>query len=151
MVRFGMVCVCLVFLLPATSHALTYERVADINPGFGGGGAGGLTVYDGDLYFSAKDGIHGNELWRYDPVTGPAMVADIVEGGIYDSGNPSSMTPYDGKLYFSADDGQTGTELSYIEGEYTQTTAIFRVPDPATLTLICAGALGLLASRRRAC
>jgi len=78
-------------------------------------------------------------------------VADIVEGGIYDSGNPSSMTPYDGKLYFSADDGQTGTELSYIEGEYTQTTAIFRVPDPATLTLICAGALGLLASRRRAC
>ncbi|HUU90707.1 MAG TPA: hypothetical protein VM238_05795 [Phycisphaerae bacterium] len=231
-------------------------RLTDIDPGPDAGDPRNMAVYDGDLYFSGKDGVRGNELWRYDPLVVPAgasLVADIVVGGIYDSGNPSNMTPYNGKLYFSADDGsgvgnelwrydvvtdtaalfwninqlpppsggedpeheswpseffeydgilyfaaddgvhgrelwatdgtaawlvldiypgeygsgvggfciydgdlyfsaddgQTGSELAYIQGEYTQTTAIFRLPEPATLTVLTFGALGVLVSRRR--
>ncbi len=228
-------------------------RLTDIDPGLDAGDPRNMAVYDGDLYFSAKDGVTGNELWRYDPATGPELVEDIVPGGIYDSGNPSNMTAYDGKLYFSADggsgagnelwrydvatdtaalfwninqlpppsggedpeheswpsqffeyegllyfaaddgvhgrelwatdgdtawlvldiyageygsgvggfciydgglyfsadDGQTGSEVGYIQGEYTQTTAIFRIPEPATLAMLGCGALGALVSRRR--
>ena len=231
-------------------------RLTDIDPGPDAGDPRHMGVYDGDLYFSGKDGVTGNELWRYDPLVVPAgasLVADIVVGGIYDSGNPSNMTAYNGKLYFSADDGtgpgnelwrydvatdtaalfwninqlpppsggedpeheswpsqffeydgilyfaaddgvhgrelwatdgdaawlvldiypgeygsgvggfciydgdlyfsandgQTGSELGYIQGEYIQTTAIFRIPEPATLTVLTCGVLGVLVSRRR--
>lgn len=228
-------------------------RLTDIDPGLDAGDPRHMGVYDGDLYFSAKDGVTGNELWRYDPATGPELVEDIVPGGVYDSGNPSNMTAYDGKLYFSADDGsgagnelwrydvvtdtaalfwninqlpppsggedpeheswpsqffeyegllyfaaddgvhgrelwatdgdtawlvldiyageygsgvggfciydgdlyfsaddgRTGSEVGYIQGEYTQTTAIFRIPEPATLAMLGCGALGALVSRRR--
>jgi ELWxxDGT repeat protein len=227
-------------------------RLTDIYPGSDAGDVRHMAVYDGDIYCSAKDGIHGNELWRYDPVTGAELVADIEPGGIYDSGDPANMTPYKGKLYFTADDegdagnelwrydvatdtaelfwninqtppptggedpehhswaseffeyngllyfaaddgvhgrelwatdgdtcwlvldimpgeygsgvggfcvwegdlyfaandGQTGSEVGYITGEYTETTAIFRIPEPATLVLLAAGA-GLVGMRRR--
>jgi len=39
--------------------------------------------------------------------------------------------------------------VGYIEGEYTETTAIFRIPEPATLALMALGAAGALLSRRR--
>jgi ELWxxDGT repeat protein len=63
-----------------------------------------FAVFNGQLYFSAYDGVHGRELWRYDG-TAATLAADIGPGGQYSSSNPSGLTVFDGKLYFRADDG----------------------------------------------
>ena len=36
-----------------------------------------LTVFNNELYFGADDGTNGYELWKYDGVNAPSMVADI--------------------------------------------------------------------------
>ena len=66
-------------------------------------------VYDGLLVFRADDGVNGVELWSYDGVNPPAMVADINPGG--DGSYPSSLTEYQGELYFRADNYFNGGEL----------------------------------------
>lgn len=87
-----------------------------------------LTVFNSKLYFSANDGIHGFELWVYDGVNPPTMVADInpdkfvvhedPRGGtlIYGCSYPVDLTVFNSKLYFSADDGTTGRELWVYDG-----------------------------------
>ena len=37
-------------------------------------------VFNNELYFEANDGTNGNELWKYDGVNAPSMVADIRPG-----------------------------------------------------------------------
>ena len=54
--------------------------VADINPNAGSSHPFSLTVFNNELYFRADDGIHGKELWKYDGVNAPSMVADIRSG-----------------------------------------------------------------------
>jgi len=103
-------CVAFAALPVASAGAITYERIADVNPGFGSGGAGDLTVYDGNLYFIANDVPHGrnSELWRYDgSVT--AKAAEIRPGP--EGSGINSLTVYDGKLYFSARDDDGTQEL----------------------------------------
>ena len=76
-----------------------------------------LTAVDGMLYFSARDGQNGVELWKYDPETEEAeLVADINdnvddETSVPESSNPSNLTDVDGVLYFTANDGENGEEL----------------------------------------
>jgi LPXTG-site transpeptidase (sortase) family protein len=72
---------------------------------------GELTAMDGVLYFYANDGVHGYEIWSYDPSSGnpPAILADIAPGS--DHSFPRNFMAMDGVLYFSADDGVHGTEL----------------------------------------
>jgi ELWxxDGT repeat protein len=58
--------------------------VKDINP-TGDGLPVGLTVFNGALYFTATDGVHGRELWKIDGAdAGTEMVQDISPSG--DSG-----------------------------------------------------------------
>ena len=74
------------------------------------------------LYFIANDGIHGKELWKYDPAIDSAMlVYDIFPGlasstyPIGDYYTPSShgnfFTVMNDILYFPANDGIHGREL----------------------------------------
>jgi ELWxxDGT repeat protein len=73
-------------------------------------------VFGGQLYFSAYDGIHGRELWRFDGVSS-SMVADVVPGGQYASFNPSGMTVFKDAIYFNANDGSgAGFELWKYDG-----------------------------------
>ena len=37
-------------------------------------------VFNNELYFEANDGTNGNELWKYDGVNAPSMIADIYPG-----------------------------------------------------------------------
>ncbi len=88
-----------------------------------------LIAYDGALFFNADDGVHGDELWRYDPATGQAaLVADVQIGG--EGSSPRALTVYDGALYFRANDETYGSELrSYRTDEDVRT--IERIPGPS--------------------
>jgi ELWxxDGT repeat protein len=89
-----------------------------------------FAVFDGQLYFSAYDGVHGRELWRYDG-SQATLAADIVPGGQYSSSNPSGLTVFGGKLYFSATDGVHGYELWSFDGATAAMVAeINPTPDP---------------------
>jgi len=82
------------------------QRVTDINPG--GGSISviffppSLVAYNNELYFSAYDGTNLLPLWKYNPVNGAQIVANISA--------VNNLTVYNNELYFSALDG-SGYEL----------------------------------------
>jgi LPXTG-site transpeptidase (sortase) family protein len=84
--------------------------VADINPIAGQESVPQyLTVYNGALYFNAKDVDAGQELWKFDG-SSATLVKDIYSGN--NSSSPSYLAVYNGALYFGATDGPTyGIEL----------------------------------------
>ncbi len=69
---------------------------------------GNLIVFNDILYFTADDGIHGRELWKYDGETA-SLVADIWPGPT--GSNLGEFVIYRDQLYFLADDGESGGEL----------------------------------------
>jgi ELWxxDGT repeat protein len=86
-----------------------------------------LTEFDGKLYFTADDGVHGNELFVSDGTAeGTQLVKDIYPGefqsSTYDYGSQfddfytRNLLEFDGKLYFAANDGEHGEELFVSDG-----------------------------------
>ena len=91
-----------------------YLRTWDINPGSGDSEPmNDAVVFNGALYFEATDGTNGKELWTFDGVNPPSMVADIHPS---DTSRPRAMTIFDGALYFAADDGTNWKELWKYDG-----------------------------------
>lgn len=74
-----------------------------------------LQAGDGELFFSADDGITGPELWRTDgTLAGTRQVADIrpgSAGGFRDSCGENPRLLEGGVLYFLANDGALGLQL----------------------------------------
>jgi ELWxxDGT repeat protein len=93
--------------------------VADIFPGkdlLGRGNSSspsGLRVFDNVLYFSADDGVHGREWWKYDGTTA-SLVADLNPGS--GSSYLHGLTVFNNSFYFSLYDGVHGTELWKYDG-----------------------------------
>ncbi len=81
-----------------------------------------FTEFNGALYFTASDGVHGTELWKTGGAyTNTVMVKDIVSGT-----SPSlisEMIVFSNTLFFVADDGNSnfGEELWTTDGTLTGT------------------------------
>lgn len=82
----------------------------DILPGAVGSNPSWLTAFDGMAYFTAHDGVSGEELWRSDgTVDGTQLVLDVLPGP--EGSDPSRLTVGGDSLWFVANDGVTGREL----------------------------------------
>ena len=95
------------------------------------------------MFFSAKDGEHGRELWRSDGTAdGTRLVRDIRPGS-------GASDPYDFRqlgswMLFTADDGTHGRELWRTDGTRAGTRMIMHVDAGITggLECFCIGAMG---------
>ncbi len=117
--------------------------VKDINPGNQGrpiymDPPVNLTPFRGRVYFSARDGIHGRELWATDGTpSGTALVKDIRPGGNYSDSYPSYLTPAGDKLFFFGYETVHGWELWATDGTTKGTRLVKDVwpgPEPTLMT-----------------
>ncbi|MBL9161809.1 MAG: tandem-95 repeat protein [Planctomycetaceae bacterium] len=86
-----------------------------------------LTNVGGKLFFTARNGVSGIELWSSDGSSGgTAMVKNISAdaGATPSSSSPTQLTNYNGALYFVADDGQHGRELWKSDGTEVGTVLV---------------------------
>jgi ELWxxDGT repeat protein len=74
-----------------------------------------MAPFQGKLVFSASDGAMGRELWEYDGINPPYVVANVWPGH-YDDHSLEYMTEFNNKLYFGAQDGINGQELWVYDG-----------------------------------
>jgi ELWxxDGT repeat protein len=113
--------------------------VDDINPGRGDGtlgagrsngnvefNSGGVVAFNGALYFSATDVLHGFQLWRSDGTAAGTAEVDQINvtpaGTTFDADFEANQTvTIDGITYFAADDGADGSELWRTDGTATGT------------------------------
>ena len=83
-----------------------------------------LTAAGGKLYFTAKDGVHGDELWMSDGTgAGTVLVKDINRDVRRGSG-PYSLIAAGGRVYFTAIDGNHGRELWTSDGTKAGTVLV---------------------------
>jgi ELWxxDGT repeat protein len=104
-------------------------RVTDINPGTGSAFPAMGTVMNGYLYFSANDGSHGWQIWRYPVSGGTAERVTDIDGGT-SGADPMWLTAVDGTLFFSANTPAAGRELWQSNG--------LPLSDPGTATALVA-------------
>ncbi len=75
---------------------------------------------DGDVVFTADDGVTGEELHRYDVSADAVVLVDDIEVGAGDS-FPSAFATIDGDVWFSARTGATGFEPYVTDGTTVMT------------------------------
>src|SRR5262249_4721274 len=117
--------------------------VKDICRGRGGAAPLFLTNVNGTLFFTARDGTHGRELWKSDGTeTGTVLVKDINpgrEGGFPDFSRVGTqignLTAVGRTLFFVADDGLHGRKLWKSDGTDTGTVPVKDVSPGSELQL----------------
>jgi ELWxxDGT repeat protein len=82
--------------------------VRDVNPGSASSRPRWLTSVGETLFFTARDGEHGRELWRSD---GTKAGTQLVRDFHVPRGSPASLTNFRGTLFFSSAGGGHGREL----------------------------------------
>lgn len=99
----------------AISVGTNPKMLVDINSGGPGSSPSFYTPLSDRLYFKARDGTTGLELWVYDPAlpvslpTNPSRVADINPGP--GDGFKFRIIAFDNRLFLEGDDGSNGREL----------------------------------------
>jgi len=81
-----------------------------------------LHVYNGQIYFSANDGIHGRELWRVDIDGNAEMVLDITPGSAEVS--IDNFRELNGILYFRVSTGKGEGDLWRTNGTTAETRLV---------------------------
>jgi ELWxxDGT repeat protein len=93
----------------------TAEMVKDINVGAGGSNPDNFTTVGNEVFFSARIGANGRELWKSDGTEeGTIMVKDINVGA--GGSNPRDFISVGNEVFFSADNGANGYELWRSDG-----------------------------------
>jgi ELWxxDGT repeat protein len=70
---------------------------------------------NGQMFFNADDGVHGDELWKSDgTVTGTVIIKDIRPSS--EGAHVSGLTNIGDLWFFSANDGKHGSELWQTDG-----------------------------------
>jgi ELWxxDGT repeat protein len=95
---------------------------------------GGLTAFNGRLFFAAGDPGHGFELWASDgSVAGTTLVHDINPGPAGSMLSPTALTVAGQRLYFAAIEPQHGVELWESDGTPAGTRLVQDIqPGPAS-------------------
>ena len=98
--------------------------VRDIRAGDYSSGPSFPEAAGGTLFFTARDGTHGQELWKSNGSRdGTVLVRDIHPcSGQY--GGPTALTSVGKSLFFAADDGKHGTELWRSNGTRSGTVLV---------------------------
>lgn len=99
-----------------------FTSAGDINPGPSSSNPTNLTNVGGALFFSAKDGTNGFELWKHAGSGASTLVSDINPGA--GSSNPINLTDVNGLLFFVANNGTNGDELWQSDGTPTGTLLV---------------------------
>jgi ELWxxDGT repeat protein len=84
---------------------------------------GNLTNVNGTLFFTANDGVHGDELWKSDGTTAGTIMVDDIHPGSFTS-YPTDLTNVNGTLFFAANDGVHGDELWESDGTAAGTVMV---------------------------
>jgi len=92
--------------------------------GVGSSDPADITVYNGEVYFTAFTTAMGRELWKLDAAGVPVLVADIHPTG---SSNPAELIVFNNELYFTAYTPAYGRELWKLDvaGTTTLVTDVF--------------------------
>ncbi len=120
-----------------TMHTQTSPTlIKDIYPGPEDSDITEVTVVGDRIFFWAKDGVHGMELWVSDATeAGTYMVKDIAEGPAFSLWNPEgqyatkSITDVNGTIFFFANDGIHGYELWKTDGTEAGTVMVKDIGD----------------------
>lgn len=100
------------------------QMVADVNSALAiGSSPDNLIAIGNTLYFTANDGVHGNELWKSDGTAAGTVLVKDINPGSPDS-KPQYLTNFNGTLFFSADDGVNGNELWKSDGTESGTVLV---------------------------
>ncbi len=100
--------------LAADLHVGARNTPSVVNPD---ANIGPLAILGRFVLFSANDGIHGTEVWRYDPRSGVTSLAkDIMPGSAGSTGNVLDFHVWRGVAYFAAHDRENGDELWRSDG-----------------------------------
>lgn len=94
----------------------------DINQKPAGSDPRNFTYFDGAVYFSADDGAHGRELWKYDIDSGEtSLVVDLLPNAA--SSNPGEFYVFQNHFFFGANSG-SGNRFTRLDDEGNGATIV---------------------------
>lgn len=97
---------------PMTGAAPAARRVADVKPGPSGSNPSNFVSCGTALFFTADDGVHGEELWTWSGAQDapPTLVADLNPGSSGAGFGSSLVCLANSVLFFAGNNGATGPE-----------------------------------------